>query len=835
MAVYGITRVRNESVIITETLDHFAKICTGGILVYDDRSSDATAELCRSHPAVLEVIQGLAWDTNRERAEFENRQAVFQACCMRAQKNDWIVYFDADERFEFDPNILEDGTVDALRMRLFDFYITEEDKDLHYTERKYIGPEYRDILMAFRKRVAKGYSRNDQRECTLKWNARVIQTGYVRHYGKSISIAQWESTCEYYATHFPKYSSKWEKRKGKAIHTKSDFGAELITWEEKDTRGYRLSPDQGLFRLLRRLWNHIPSRRRRMLGLLLVLMVVASFAETLSIGAVLPFLGVLTAPGKVFRHPAAQSFVAFFGIRSPEALLLPLTLLFGMAALAAGALRLLLLWASTRLSFAVGADLSADIYRRTLYQPYATHLARNSSEIIDGISGKANSVIFNVIVPAMNILSTSILLLGILAALLAIEPAVAIGSFGGFGLIYLGINWITRNELYANSQCVAKKSTQVIKALREGLGGIRDILIDGSQNAYCRVYQASDFPLRRAQGTNLFISQSPRFAIEALGMVFIAGMAYALAKHSSDIAVAIPVLGALALGAQRLLPAMQQAYAGWSSIQGAHASLRDTLELLGQPLPTEAYLPPPTPMPFECGIRLRNLSFRYSSQSPLILENLDLSIPKGSRIGIIGLTGSGKSTLLDLVMGLLRPTEGTLEIDGQTVETANQRAWQTHIAHVPQTIFLADSTIEENIAFGVPKDLIDRKRVEEAARQAQLAETIEAWPRKYQTSVGERGVRISGGQRQRIGIARALYKHTNVIVLDEATSALDNETEKSVMAAIDALSPDLTLLIIAHRLTTLSTCTRVIELGHGRIVRSGSYLDIVGQTTRAGE
>jgi ATP-binding cassette subfamily B protein len=209
------------------------------------------------------------------------------------------------------------------------------------------------------------------------------------------------------------------------------------------------------------------------------------------------------------------------------------------------------------------------------------------------------------------------------------------------------------------------------------------------------------------------------------------------------------------------------------------------------------------------------------------LINLSLTIPKGSRVGFIGTTGAGKSTLLDILMGLLRPSSGSLEIDHQIITEANHRAWQMHIAHVPQTIFLADSTIEENIAFGVRRDKIDYNRVRQAARQAQISETIETWPEKYQTCVGERGVRLSGGQRQRIGIARALYKQADLIIFDEATSALDRETEQAVMQAIDGLSDDLTILIIAHRLTTLQNCTQIVELADGTIARVGSYSNMV--------
>ena len=419
------------------------------------------------------------------------------------------------------------------------------------------------------------------------------------------------------------------------------------------------------------------------------------------------------------------------------------------------------------------------------------------------------------------------MLIAILIALLSINPVIALGAFGGFGLIYAGILKLTRKQQLINSQCVARESTLVLKSLQEGLGGIRDVLIDGSQAAYCQIYRNADYPLRKAQGNNSFIGASPRFGIEALGMMLIALLAYGLARQPDGIAKAIPVLGALALGAQRLLPVLQGAYSAWSSIQGGQISLSDTLNLLDQPLPDYADQPASKPLPFRQQISLNNLSFRYTEQTPLVLNNLNLTIQKGSRIGFIGVTGSGKSTLLDIIMGLLQPTEGTIEIDALPLTTSNNRAWQAHIAHVPQAIFLADSTIEDNIAFGVPKDKIDKTRVKQAARQAQVADIIESWPKKYQTYVGERGIRLSGGQRQRIGIARALYKQADVIIFDEATSALDNETEQAVMHAIESLGDNLTILIIAHRLTTLKKCTQIVEMGDGGIKRIGSYEDIV--------
>lgn len=569
--------------------------------------------------------------------------------------------------------------------------------------------------------------------------------------------------------------------------------------------------------LLKTLWRHISKHRQKQFSLLLILMIIASLAEIISIGAVLPFLGVLTAPELVYQHALMQPVIQALSLTEPKQLILPLTILFVTAALLAGVIRLTLLYTMTRLSYATGADLSINIYRRTLHQEYEIHVSRNSSEVINGIITKTNTVIGGVISPTLTLISSIILLVGIMSALFVINPTIALSASLGFGLLYWIVIRFTNVHLKNNSKMIADKSTQMIKSLQEGLGGIRDVLIHGAQQFYCKLYRNADLPLRRALGNNIFISGSPRYAMEAIGMMLIAGLAYLMTQHEGGSATAIPVLGALALGGQRLLPVLQQAYASYSTIKGSKSSFEDVLNLLDQPLPEYMNQSLPESIPFAKEIKMNNLNFRYSEDSPWVLKNINLSLKKGSRIGFMGVTGSGKSTLLDIIMGLLPATEGELIIDNQTINNQNRRAWQAHIAHVPQNIYLSDSTIEENIAFGISRELINHQQVKKAAQQAQIGELIEGWKDGYQTFVGERGIRLSGGQRQRIGIARALYKQANVLIFDEATSALDNETEQEVMEAIDGLGEEITILIIAHRLTTLKECDQIIELSKDNI------------------
>lgn len=591
----------------------------------------------------------------------------------------------------------------------------------------------------------------------------------------------------------------------------------------------RSCQNHSILSLLGRLWGHISSRRRVQFKGLFFLMILASLAEVISIGSVLPFLGVLANPDSVFQNKFFVPIINIFNATSPNNLLFPLTILFILGALFSGVMRIILLWAQTNLGHAICADLSIDFYRRTLYQPYSFHLTKNSSEVIAGITAKSSMIVHQVLLPVLTILSSLLMLTAIMSALLFIQPAIALTAFLSFGLIYLVVILVSKRALMKNSQCINDESTKVIKALQEGLGGIRDVLLDGTQSIYCNIYQRADLPMRRAHASITIISAGPRYVIEALGMILIASLAYSMAGGVGGYASSIPILGALALGAQRMLPVLQQSYASWSSMRASQASLLDVLDMLDKPLPINLESLSADGVLFSKGLEICDLSFKYADDRPLVLNKVNLFIKKGSRVGFIGATGSGKSTLLDIIMGLLEPTSGVLKVDGESISSKNSRVWQSHIAHVPQMIFLADTTIAENIAFGVPLDQIDFARVKEAARRAQISSAIESWEKGYETIVGERGLRLSGGQRQRIGIARALYKNADVFILDEATSALDNETERAVVASMESLNRDLTFIVVAHRLTSLKGCDHIVELENGTISRIGSYENIVGR------
>jgi ATP-binding cassette, subfamily B, bacterial PglK len=588
--------------------------------------------------------------------------------------------------------------------------------------------------------------------------------------------------------------------------------------------------DLSLRQLLLQLWAHLGRRRRLQLGVLLLVMLASSVAEVLSLAAVLPFLAVLANPTGLWSQPLVQQWAPLLGIASAEALLLPITVVFAVAALAAGAIRLLNLWLNGRLAAAIGSDLSCEAYRRTLYQPYAVHLARNSSELIASISTDVNRVIYQVLTPLLLLLSSGLIAFSLALALLAIDWTIAVGVGLVVGLVYALAMAVSRSPLQQLGQRQVALNRQLIQALQEGLGAIRDVLLDGSQPFYSATYRQADQPLRRVQADASFMSAYPRLVLEPVGMALIAVMGLVLVGQQG-VGKALPLLGALALGAQRLLPMMQKVYEGWAQSRNAKDSLATVLRLIAQPMPIDSSQPGAHPLSLQKGLRFEAVRFAYGPELPEVLMGIDLEISKGERIGIIGSTGSGKSTTLDLLMALSLPTAGRILVDGvdlhDPAHPERLMAWRTTIAHVPQSIYLADSSIAENIAFGLSSDQIDMGLVKRAAEQAQIAGFIESSPDGYSSFVGERGIRLSGGQRQRIGIARALYKQAQLLVFDEATSALDSETEEAVMKAIEELSQELTIVIIAHRLTTVQRCDRVIRLDHGCIAQDGQPADVL--------
>lgn len=587
----------------------------------------------------------------------------------------------------------------------------------------------------------------------------------------------------------------------------------------------------------RRAWRQLSASRKLSLWLLVLLTIAASVAEVFSIGAIVPFLGILVAPERAFVDPRLSSVIRWAGLRTPHELMLPATWIFSIAALVSGALRYALLRAQTTVTYAIGVDFSSQIFERCLYQPYQVHSQRNSSDMVAVVANKSNELVVSLLYPLATIFSSVVLLGAVLFALMIVNPLVTATTVAAFAGIYLSAAMFSRSRLETSSREAATRYSQVVKLIQESLGAIRDILLDGSQQHYSIQYYQADRALRTARAYVQLSSGTPRFVVESLGTAFIAFVAYRLSDTANGFSTAIPTLGAIAIGAQRLIPVVQQVYSSWASIVGGTASVGEALDLLEQSIPQRWSAANSEPLEFRHELRLVDVTFRFAPDLPDVLKGVSLVISKGSRIGIIGRTGSGKSTLLDIVMGLIEPLSGAVTIDGVVVCQTNVREWQRKLAHVPQHVYLADTSVAENIAFGIPAASIDYGRVRWAATCSQIVDVIDAWADGFDTIVGERGVNLSGGQRQRLGLARALYKQAEVIVLDEATSALDADTEGAVMDAIDSLPESVTLIVVAHRLTTLRKCSAIVRMHMGRAELVGTYDDLerlqVGRATGA--
>ena len=584
---------------------------------------------------------------------------------------------------------------------------------------------------------------------------------------------------------------------------------------------------RGFLADLRQLYGFMsPARRRKFLALV-ALMFVGAVAELATIGAVVPFLSLLASSGQLHFGWVTEVFEVL-GAHGRDQQLIAASVLFMSAALVAGALRLQLAWSTQSFVLGFGHELAVEIQRRTLAQPYAYHVSRNSSEIVASLE-KVQVLVFIVLLQMMQAATAAFIALFIVAALVRIDPFTAAVAGISFGTIYGLVSAFTRRRLARNSAIIGAAYQERVQLIQESLGGIRDVIIDNSQAVYLNEFRKIDLRFTRARATTAFIAAAPRFVIEAAGMVVIAALALVISGREGSLSQALPILGALALGAQRLLPLLQQLYNSWANLAGNRAVAAQVLGLLALPVEVPASPRPVEPLGLRERIIFEGVSFAYPGRRRPALEEVNLTIDRGSRVALVGPTGSGKSTLADLLMGLLDPTAGEITIDGVPLNRDSRRAWQRSIAHVPQAIFLADTSVTRNIAFGVPRAEIDMERVRRAAATAQLEEFIASLPDGYETSVGERGVRLSGGQRQRLGIARAVYKDAPVLVLDEATSALDHDTEMAVMGALDQLGGEgRTIVIIAHRTSTVTGCDLVACLDHGRVVEVGPVAQLLG-------
>ena len=577
----------------------------------------------------------------------------------------------------------------------------------------------------------------------------------------------------------------------------------------------------SVLKLSIKIWKHLKPKRKYQLAFIFILMLLSGVSEILSLASIIPFLGILTSPEKIWQIDFIRNIAISLGTNSPSELLLPSTIIFSLTSIFSGIVRIYNYKANFNLSSAIGSDISSDCFKKIIYQPYIIQVQQNSSRAISISTTKIDHVVASISF-LLQILSTIVLSVSILFGLILINRNIAILLLSIVGFSYLIIAFFSRKYLLKNSKFVARAITEQVKIIQEVLGGIREIILDNSFHQSINSYKDVEIPRRQKAAQSNFLGVLPKYTIETIGLVTLVLVSYFLASNDNEASLIIPTIGSIALGSQRLLPSFQQLYASWAGINTYIASVEDVLIVLDQKVNTFPSVSKSTNECLKRTIKLKNINFKYNAKGPLILDSVNLSIKKGDRIGLVGTTGSGKSTLMDIFMGLLKPTEGVFEIDGEDLYKGGDvnkklQKWRSTISHVPQLIFLPDKTIAENIAFNIPKDEIDINKVVKSAKVAMIHSTIESLAQGYNSRIGERGIQLSGGQIQRIGIARSIYKQTPILVFDEATSALDESTEKEVIKLINNLGREITIIMVAHRKRTLDNCNKIVRLENGKI------------------
>ena len=583
-----------------------------------------------------------------------------------------------------------------------------------------------------------------------------------------------------------------------------------------------------MIKTFRQMLDILTPRERRQFYLLVVVLFVVGLFETAGVASVLPFMAVLSEPENIHKSGKLAWAYETLGFTSTQSFLIFLGFATFLVVMVGIVAQIFSLYAILRFSNARAATLSSRLLRGYLHQPYTWFLNRHSADLGKSVLTEVDSLVGQTFIPAMRLISNLFITAFIAALLIALQPWVAIGSALLLTSCYLVIYATARKWLaYFGDERFASNRER-FRIAQEATGGIKDIKLMGLEDGYIRRFRSPSQRMARANTFKGVIGDAPRLLLQGIafgGMLLV--ILAMLITGSGGLGGILPILAVYAFAGLKLLPAMQQVYSQITMIrfnqpvlEGLHQDMQEIRASEGEP----ADPVPVPPIHLRERLELADIHYNYPNTERSALRGLDLTIRAHSTVGIVGGTGAGKTTAVDLILGLLQVQSGAIRVDGVPVTRANLRSWQNAIGYVPQQIYLTDDTVAANIAFGLAPDQIDQAAIERAARIAELHDFVtEELPEGYDTLVGERGVRLSGGQRQRIGIARALYHDPDVLIMDEATSALDNLTERAVMDAVHNLGRAKTIILIAHRLSTVQACDTIFMLEQGRLVAEGSY------------
>jgi ABC-type multidrug transport system fused ATPase/permease subunit len=575
--------------------------------------------------------------------------------------------------------------------------------------------------------------------------------------------------------------------------------------------------------ILRQILNLLTRKEKINAAGVFAAMLLMAFVEVVGVASIMPFIAVLSDPDAIMHHAKLALIYNYYHFTDKHAFLIFLG--FGVLGIlvVSNAISMLTTWLMLRFTYARQYSLSQRLFRQYLFQPYSFFLQRNSSELAKNILTEVVTVVNRAFIPGMQLIAKCIITAFILLLLLKIDPVLAFVLTFLLGGAYLGLYVNVRKKLSSISKKTQVSTKQQFKLVAEAFGGIKDIKLLNRENYFLDAFSYFSKQQADDEAAGNIIAHLPRYALETIAFGGVLTIILYLLMTKKDINDAMPLLALYAFASFRLMPAMQQIFTSVAFLRMSRGALTTLTEDL-----TDLQISPPAPtnkaLVFDNELTLNNISFSYPDMQKPVIQALNLIIPANSTVGVVGMTGTGKSTLIDIILGSLTPQSGDILVDGQEISNDNLLAWQKKIGYVPQMIFLADDTIKNNIAFGMADDKIDMQAVELAARMANIHHFIVSQlDAGFNTIVGDRGVRLSGGQRQRIGIARALYHDPEILVLDEATSSLDTLTENVILEAIRELSHKKTIIIIAHRLTTLTECDMIHVLKDGEIISSGTY------------